>query len=204
MKLPEFVLFLLAAAFIQNVVLTTGFGSSIMLRIVRRPRDTFAFGGLLCFFTIFTTMLAYPVDLLIRSFSIAKLIRPVIMIAIAAALYIGVSFLLKKTLPSIYQSLSRLLPLAAFNNVVIGVALIVNHQFTLSFWGAVGLALGACVFRAAVLAHGRRNGAAGQSGYAAGIPGTARHPSVSGNPGNSPFGLHQRHYLDLMEEGRER
>lgn len=38
MKLSEFVLFLLAAAFIQNVVLTTGFGSSVMLRIVRRPR----------------------------------------------------------------------------------------------------------------------------------------------------------------------
>ena len=144
MKLSEFVLFLLAAAFIQNVVLTTGFGSSVMLRIVRRPRDTFAFGGLLCFFTILTTMLAYPVDLLIRSFSAAKLIRPVIMIAIAAALYVGLSFLLKKTLPSVYQSLSRLLPLAAFNNVVIGVALIVNHQFTLSFWG-VGLALGSCV-----------------------------------------------------------
>ena len=145
MKLSEFVLFLLAAAFIQNVVLTTGFGSSVMLRIVRRPRDTFAFGGVLCFFTILTTMLAYPVDLLIRSFSAAKLIRPVIMIAIAAALYVGLSFLLKKTLPSVYQSLSRLLPLAAFNNVVIGVALIVNHQFTLSFWGAVGLALGSCV-----------------------------------------------------------
>lgn len=32
-------LYLLAAAFIQNFILTTGFGSSIMLRIVRRPKD---------------------------------------------------------------------------------------------------------------------------------------------------------------------
>lgn len=145
MKLPEFVLFLLAAAFLQNMVLTTGFGSSIMLRIIRRPRDTFLFGGLLCFFAVFTTMLAYPIDLLIRSFGMAKLIRPVIIIILAAVLYMGAAFLLKKVFPPLYQSVNRLLPLAAFNNVVIGVALIVNHQFSLSFWGAVGLALGSCI-----------------------------------------------------------
>ena len=145
MKIPEFVLFLLAAAFIQNAVLTTGFGSSIMFRISRRPREIFLFSGLLCFFAVLTTMLAYPLDLLIRSFAVAKLIRPVIIIAIAAALYVGLSLLLKKTLPSFYPRLSRLMPLAAFNNLVIGMALIVNHQFTLSFWGAVGLALGSCI-----------------------------------------------------------
>ena len=30
---------LLVAALLQNLVLTTGFGTSLMLRIVRRPRD---------------------------------------------------------------------------------------------------------------------------------------------------------------------
>ena len=33
----QFWVFLLATAFVQNLVLTTGFGSSVMLRIVRRP-----------------------------------------------------------------------------------------------------------------------------------------------------------------------
>ena len=45
--LSDLLLYLLAAAFIQNFILTTGFGSSIMLRIVRRPKDILLFSGLL-------------------------------------------------------------------------------------------------------------------------------------------------------------
>lgn len=36
---------LLVAALIQNLVLTTGFGTSVMLRIVRRPREIGIFSG---------------------------------------------------------------------------------------------------------------------------------------------------------------
>lgn len=143
MNLPQFFLYLLATAFIQNAVLTTGFGTSVMLRIVRRPRDTFAFGAMLTVFSVLTTMIAYPIDQLIGTSSTAKIWRPIIMITIAAVLYIAAVLVLKKTLPSVYKNISRLLPLAAFNNLVIGFALIANHQFTLSFGGAVGLSLGA-------------------------------------------------------------
>lgn len=145
MNISQFFLYLLATAFIQNAVLTTGFGTSIMLRVVRRPRDTFAFGGMLTVFSVLTTMIAYPIDQLIGTSAAAKLWRPIIMIAIVAVLYIAAVLVLKKTLPFLYKNVSRLLPLAAFNNLVIGFALIANHQFTLSFWGAVGLALGACI-----------------------------------------------------------
>jgi electron transport complex protein RnfA len=51
---------------------------------------------------------------------------------------------MRKKFPSIYERISRLIPIAAFNNLVIGVALIVNHQLALSLPGAVGLSLGAC------------------------------------------------------------
>ena len=145
MNTSEFFLYLLATAFIQNAVLFTGFGTSIMLRVVRRPRDTFAFGGMLIAFSVLTTMIAYPIDQLIGTSSAAKLWRPIMMIAIAAVLYIAATVVLKKTLPSVYKNISRLLALAAFNNLVIGFALIANHQFTLSFWGAVGLSLGASI-----------------------------------------------------------
>lgn len=49
--LSDLLLYLLAAAFIQNFILTTGFGSSIMLRIVRRPKDILLFSGLLAGFS---------------------------------------------------------------------------------------------------------------------------------------------------------
>lgn len=145
MSSSKFLLFLLATAFVQNAVLTTGFGTSVMLRVVRRPRDTFAFGAMLTLFSVLTTMIAYPLDQLMGTSATVKLFRPIIMIVIVAVLYIGAAVGLKKGLPFVYKSVSRLLPLAAFNNLVIGFALIANHQFTLSFWEAVGLSLGASI-----------------------------------------------------------
>ena len=73
-----------------------------------------------------------------------ELIRPVVMIAIAAVLYILTVVVLRRFLPAVFQRLSRLLALAAFNNVVIGIALISNHRFS-SLPSAIGLSLGACL-----------------------------------------------------------
>lgn len=66
------------------------------------------------------------------------------MIAIAAVLYILTVVVLRRFLPAVFQRLSRLLALAAFNNVVIGIALISNHRFS-SLPSAIGLSLGACL-----------------------------------------------------------
>jgi len=51
---------------------------------------------------------------------------------------------LNKRFPSLYRRIKRLIPVAAFNNLVIGIAIIINHQFAVSFLGAVGLSLGTC------------------------------------------------------------
>lgn len=139
----QFWVFLLATAFVQNLVLTTGFGSSVMLRIVRRPGDIWVFGGFLTGFSLLTVLIAYPLDMLIGTGPAAKLWRPFMMVAIATVLYLVVAILLYKRLPSVYRRVSRLLPLAAFNNLVIGIALIINHQFALGLAGAIGLSLGA-------------------------------------------------------------
>ena len=140
---------LLVAALIQNLVLTTGFGTSIMLRIVRRPRDIWIFSGLLAVFSVLTVLLFYPVDALIASrFGTGwwvKIYRPVIVILIAAMLYLLAALLVKRFLPRLFGRIQRLLPLAVFNNVVVGVALVVNHQVRVELLPAVGLALGSCL-----------------------------------------------------------
>ena len=140
---------LLIAALIQNLVLTTGFGTSIMLRIVRRPRDIWIFSGLLTLFSVLTVLLFYPIDSLIAThFGTGwwvKIYRPVIVILIAAVLYLLAVLLTKRFLPRVYGRIQRLLPLAAFNNVVVGVALVVNHQVRVELLPALGLALGSCL-----------------------------------------------------------
>ena len=106
--LSDLLLYLLAAAFIQNFILTTGFGSSIMLRIVRRPKDILLFSGLLAGFSLLTVLIGYPCDMLMGTGQLAKLIRPVVMIAIAAVLYILTVVVLRRFLPAVFQRLSPL------------------------------------------------------------------------------------------------
>ena len=156
--MSDMLIYLLAAAFIQNLVLTTGFGSSMMMRIVRRPADILPFGGLLTFFTLLTVAIAYPLDLAIGTSYLSKLFRPLMMVVIVSLLYLLAYGLVKKSV-RLSRRIGHLLPLAAFNNVVIGVALIINHQFFATFWGAVGLGIGAsvgCVLLVLVLAEGNR------------------------------------------------
>lgn len=143
--MEEMLPLLLSAAFIQNVVLTTGFGSSVMLRTTRKRRDILPFSILLCLFTVLTVLICFPLDALIGTSVVAKWCRPLMIVMVTALLYIAVALLLKKRFSAVYARVRRLLPMAAFNNLVIGIALIVNHQFAVGLPGALGLAFGACL-----------------------------------------------------------
>ena len=142
--MTSLLIFLLAAAFIQNLVLSTGFGTSVMLRMSRKRQNILPFSILLCLFTVGTVLVCYPLDMLIGTGVVAKWFRPLMIMAVTAVLYIAAVLLLKAKFPALYARVSRMLPMAAFNNMVIGVALIVNHQFALSLPGAIGLGIGAC------------------------------------------------------------
>ncbi len=141
----DFILFLFASALAQNIVLSTGFGSSMLLRIVRRPKDIGVFSAVLALFAVLTVAIAYPIDKMIGIGFWAKLSRPLIIVGIAVILYSVITPIFAKAVPRLYARIGKLFPLAAFNNLVIGVAMICNHSFSLSLLGAIGLALGCCV-----------------------------------------------------------
>lgn len=139
-----FVMFLFATTVTQNMVLSTGLGSSMMLRIVRHPRDLWLFFAELTGFSVVTVTIAYPLDQLIGFGFWAKLLRPLMITGIAIILYLLVSLISRKVNPNFYARISHQLPLAAFNNLVIGVALICNHSFALPLYAAIALAIGCC------------------------------------------------------------
>lgn len=143
--MKDFLYFLFAAAFLQNVVLMTGFGSSTLLRISRKRSNILVFSALLCLFAVLTSAICYPIDALTGTSVLAKWLRPLWMVCITALLYVGAVILLRKWQPGLYNSCRRLIPLAAFNNLVIGIALIANHRFAISFVGAIGMSFGACI-----------------------------------------------------------
>ena len=142
--LAELLSFFVSVALLQNVILTTGFGSSIMLHMVKKPKHIWLFSAILGVFSVLTVVIAYPLD---QYFGTAanNYWRPMMMVGITVLLYIIISLLLQWLLPNFYHRVSRLLPMAAFNNLVTGIAMICNAHFGTNLAGNVGLAIGSAL-----------------------------------------------------------
>lgn len=143
-ELAELLSFFVTVALLQNVILTTGFGSSIMLHMVKKPKSIWLFSGILGVFSVLTVAVAYPLDQLFGTAS-NNLWRPVMMVGITILLYIAATLLLQWLLPVFYTRVSRLLPMAAFNNLVTGIAMVCNAHFNSTLAGNVGLAVGSAL-----------------------------------------------------------
>ncbi len=140
----ELLSFFITIALLQNIVLTTGFGSSSVLRVVRKPRNVWLFSGMLTVFSVLTVVIAFPLDRLFGT-AITNFWRPMMLLGITAVVYILAVLLLSRFAPRFYNRVSRSMPLAAFNSLVVGVALVSNVQFSSTIGGIIGLAIGACL-----------------------------------------------------------
>lgn len=136
--------FLVTIALLQNIVLTTGFGSSMMMHTVRKPKNIWLFTAVLTVFTVLTVLIAYPLDRLAGT-AITNYWRPLMLVGITVVLYLIITPVTRKVAPRFYARISALLPIAAFNNLVLGIALVSNVQFTSGLGGIIGLAVGACL-----------------------------------------------------------
>lgn len=140
----ELISFFITIALLQNIVLTTGFGSSSVLRVVRKPRSVWMFSAMLTVFSVLTVVIAYPLDKIFGT-AITNYWRPLMLIGITAVLYVIAALLLSAFARNFYTRVSRTMPLAAFNSLVVGVALVSNVQFSSTIGGIIGLSVGACL-----------------------------------------------------------
>ena len=143
-NLAELLSFFVTVALLQNVILTTGFGSSIMLHMVKKPKSIWLFSALLGVFSVLTVVVAYPLDRLLGT-DFNNLWRPVMMVGITVVLYIAIYLLLQWLFPVFHTRVSRLLPMCAFNNLVTGIALVCNAHFDSTLAGNIGLAVGSAL-----------------------------------------------------------
>ncbi len=134
----------LIAATMQNLVLTAGFDASVMLKTIRQPRQLFRFSILVLCFSVITTAIFYPIDRLLAATWWIRMLRPLIIVCITCLLYLLAIVVLSRY-QTLYRRVRHMLPLAVFNNLVVGVALLLNMQVSLSFLPAVGLAAGAAL-----------------------------------------------------------
>lgn len=143
-ELSDLFSFFVTIALLQNIVLTTGFGSSAVLYLVRKPKNIWLFSVLLTVFSVLTVLIAYPLDKLCGT-AITNVWRPLMMVGITSVLYVAVNLIIQKRFPDWQTRLGSLLPMAAFNNLVIGIALVSNVQFSAELGGLLGLAVGSCL-----------------------------------------------------------
>ena len=143
-ELSDLFTFFVSIALLQNVVLTTGFGASMTMHIVRRPKNIWLFSAILTVFSTATVAIAYPLDIVFGT-AITNFWRPLMIMGITVVLYILVTIVLRRYAPTLYTRVERLLPMAAFNTLVSGIALIANVQFASNLGGLIGMAVGSCL-----------------------------------------------------------
>lgn len=141
----ELIFWLLSTAVLQNVIMTTGFGTSLVLRVLNTKSDIWKFGAILSLFLIVTMLVDYPVDLWLGLGARAKLFRPLVMVAIAAAVYFVFTVIVARVSVPFYKKIKVYVGPAAFNNLTIGLTMIANHKVSPSFWGTLGLAIGSAL-----------------------------------------------------------
>ena len=143
--LAELFSFFISVALLQNVILTTGFGSSIMLHMVKKPKNIWLFSAILGAFSVLTVAAAYPLDHWLFQNDMTNIWRPLMVVGVTVVLYVVATLLLQWLLPAFYHRVGRLMPLAAFNNLVTGIALVCNAHFGTNLAGNIGLAIGSAL-----------------------------------------------------------
>ena len=122
--MKELILLIISAAIVNNVVLSQFLGLCPFLGVSKKVETAGGMGAAV----IFVITIASLVTSLIYKFILAPLdltyLQTIVFILVIAALVQFVEMFLKKSMPSLYQSLGVYLPLITTNCAVLGVAVI--------------------------------------------------------------------------------
>lgn len=134
--MTELILIAIGAALVNNVVLSQFLGLCPFLGVSKKIDTAAGMGGAI----IFVITISSAITSLVYTFILEKTgltyLRTIVFILVIAALVQFVEMFLKKSMPSLYQSLGVYLPLITTNCAVLGVA-ITNVQKEYNFLQSV-------------------------------------------------------------------
>jgi electron transport complex protein RnfA len=141
----EYLLIIISAIFVNNIVLTQFLGICPFLGVSQRVSTALGMGGAVMFVMGLATIVTY----LVQQFVLVPLnitfLQTISYILIIAALVQMVEIMLKKISPALYQALGVFLPLITTNCAILGVAiLVIQNELNLlqSFIFAIASAAG--------------------------------------------------------------
>lgn len=120
----EYVLILIAAVFVNNIVLSQFLGICPFLGVSNKVSTSIGMSGAVLFVMTISTMVTY----LLYQFVLLPIglehLRTITFILVIASLVQMVEIILKKASPALYQALGVFLPLITTNCAVLGVAIL--------------------------------------------------------------------------------
>lgn len=160
-NLADFLLVALAALFVQNAVLTRGFGVSRLTKLVSdSSTDSIIFCALLCTINVLSALPAYFANLFLETPEIwyRDYLRPLVFVLCAALALLVVHLVISLLKFRSKANLLAVLPMATFNTAVLGPLLIMagqNFAFIQTMAFALGSGLG-YAFAVVIVTEGER------------------------------------------------
>ena len=127
----EYILIIVSAIFVKNIVLSQFLGICPFLGVSNKLSTATGMSGAVCFVITLATLVTYLLNqYLLVPFGL-EFLQTIAFILVIAALVQMVESVLKKISPSLYQALGIFLPLITTNCAVLGVAItVVTKEFT--------------------------------------------------------------------------
>ncbi len=135
---------LVTAIFTQNFILSKFLGICPFLGVSKKLNTATGMSLAVIFVMVLSTAVTYPINLLLKANDMEYL-QTIVFILVIAALVQLVEIVLKKYIPSLYNSLGIYLPLITTNCAVLGVVLLNidnGYNFIQSIFNSLGAGLG--------------------------------------------------------------
>jgi len=151
----EYVIILIGAVFVNNIVLSQFLGICPFLGVSSKVSTSVGMSGAVLFVMTIATTVTYLLHQYVLVPSGLEYLRTISFILVIAALVQMVEIILKKVSPPLYQALGVFLPLITTNCAVLGVALLnvqqqhgFLHSAVYGFGAAVGFSMVLILFAA--------------------------------------------------------
>ncbi len=149
----EYLLILITAIFVNNIVLSQFLGICPFLGVSKKVNTALGMSAAVAFVLVLATIVTYLVQKSVLEPLELPYLQTIAFILVIASLVQMVEIVMKKTAPALYQALGIFLPLITTNCAVLGVAiLVIQKDFDLlqsviyAFSTAIGFGVALTVF----------------------------------------------------------
>lgn len=124
----EYILIIISAIFVNNVVLAQFLGICPFLGVSNKINTSAGMAGAVTFVMVLATIVTYLIQVYVLNPLGIAFMQTITFILVIAALVQMVEIILKKVSPPLYQALGIFLPLITTNCAVLGVAILVIQK----------------------------------------------------------------------------